>query len=93
MNIRGSAPADDPEPPNLALLMNVGLHVCAQLGTCTLTVGEILGIGTGSIVELDRRHSDPVDLIVNGKRVARGEIVAVEEQLGVRVTEVFDASP
>ena len=82
-------PADDPERPNLALLMNVGLNVCAQLGACTLSVGEVLGIGVGSVVELDRSCSDPVDLILNGKRVARGEIVAVDQKFGVRITELL----
>ena len=90
MNTRRAMPGDDSEPPNLALLMNVALRVCAQLGTCTLTVGEILGIGTGSIVELDRGCTDPVDLILNGKRIARGEVVAVDEKFGLRITELVD---
>ena len=81
---------DDSESPNFALLMNVGLQVCAQLGDCTMTVGEILAIGSGSVVELDRGCNDPVDLIVNGKRVARGEIVAVDERLGIRITELLE---
>ncbi len=89
MNPQGFTAAEDPEPPNLTLLMNVALQICAQLGTCTLTVREVLSMGAGSIVELDRGCTDPVELIVNGKRVARGEIVAVEEKLGVRITELI----
>jgi len=82
--------SEEPEPPNLAFLMNVGLQVAARLGACTMTIGEILGIGAGSIVELDRASDEAVDLIVNGKAIARGEIVAVDEKFGVRVTEILE---
>jgi len=78
------------EGPNLAVLMNVHLQVTAQLGSCTLSVREILEIGTGAVVELDRSNSDPVDLLVNDKPVARGEIVAIDDRLGVRITELVE---
>jgi len=55
-----------------------------------MTIGEILGIGAGSVVELDRASDEPVDLIVNGKAVARGHIVAVDERFGVRITELLE---
>jgi len=75
--------------PNLELLMNVSLHVTAELGKCKLSVRDVLGIGTGSIIELDRLCTDPVDLLVNHKLVARGEIIAVDENFGVRITELI----
>lgn len=74
---------------NLDLLMNVSLQVTAELGKCKMPVAEILKLGTGSIVELDRLAGGPVDLLVNNKLVARGEVVAVDENFGVRVTELI----
>ncbi len=74
---------------NLDLLMNVPLQVTAELGKCKMAVSEILKLGTGSIVELDRLAGGPVDLLVNSKLVARGEVVAIDDNFGVRVTELI----
>ena len=73
---------------SLDLLMNVTLAVSAELGRCKLRLSELLKLGTGAVVELDRRAGAPVDLFVNGRLIARGEIVAVEDRFGVRVTEI-----
>lgn len=73
---------------NLDLLMNVSLGVSAELGRCTMRVSDVLNLGKGSIVELDRLAGSPIDVLVNGRLVARGEIVAVDDRFGVRVTEV-----
>jgi flagellar motor switch protein FliN/FliY len=75
---------------NLDILMNVSLTVTAELGTCKMLVEDILKLGTGSIVELDRLAGGPVDLLVNDRLVARGEVVAVDENFGVRITELID---
>ena len=88
---RASISSDESESPNLATLMNVALQVTARLGCCTMTIGEILEIGAGSVIELDRASDEPVDLIVNGKPVARGQIVAVDEKFGVRITELIES--
>ena len=74
---------------NLDLLMNVQLRVTAELGKCKMMVQDILKLGTGSIVELDRLAGGPVDLLVNNKLIARGEVVAIDENFGVRVTELI----
>jgi len=74
---------------NLDLLMNVPLQVTAELGKCKMAVSDILKLGTGSIVELDRLAGGPVDLLVNSKLVARGEVVAIDDNFGVRVTELI----
>jgi flagellar motor switch protein FliN/FliY len=74
---------------NLDLLMNVPLKVTAELGTCKMLVRDILKLGTGSIVELDRLAGGPVDL-VNDRLVARGEVVAIDDNFGVRVTELIE---
>ena len=75
---------------NLDLLMSVPLQVTAELGKCKMTVQEILKLGAGSVVELDRMAGGPVDLLVNNKLVARGEVVAIEDNFGVRVTEIIE---
>jgi flagellar motor switch protein FliN/FliY len=75
----------------LDLLMNVSLAVSAELGRCSLRLADLLKIGNGAVVELDRRAGAPVDLLVNGRLIARGEIVAVDDRFGVRITEVIAA--
>jgi flagellar motor switch protein FliN/FliY len=70
--------------------MNVPLKVTAELGTCKMLVRDILKLGQGSVVELDRLAGGPVDLLVNDRLVARGEVVAIDENFGVRVTELIE---
>jgi len=73
----------------MGLLMQVPLRLTVAIGSCTMPVAEILKLGAGSIVELDRSVNVPVDLLVNEKPIARGEIVAVEESFGLRITELL----
>ena len=75
---------------NLDVLMNVSVKVTAELGTCKMLVRDILKLGTGSVVELDRLAGGPVDLLVNDRLVARGEVVAIDDNFGVRITELID---
>lgn len=74
---------------NIEVLMHVPLQVTAELGTCKMSVAEVLKLGTGSILELDRLAGGPIDLLVNNKLIARGEVVAVDENFGVRITELI----
>jgi flagellar motor switch protein FliN/FliY len=78
---------------NLDLLMNVSLAVTAELGRCTMRVSDVLKIGRGSIVELDRLAGAPIDVLVNARLIARGEVVAIDDRFGVRVTEVVARRP
>jgi flagellar motor switch protein FliN/FliY len=73
---------------NIDLLMNVSLGVSAELGRCTMRVSDVLKLGKGSVVELDRLAGGPVDVLVNSRLVARGEVIAVDDRFGVRITEV-----
>jgi flagellar motor switch protein FliN/FliY len=73
---------------NFDMLMRVPLHVTAELGGCKMTIEEILRLGTGSILDLNRSAGGPIDVLVNDKIVARGDIVAVGENFGVRITEL-----
>jgi flagellar motor switch protein FliN/FliY len=77
------------ESQNLDLLLNVSLGVSAELGRCTMRVSDVLKLGRGSIVELDRAAGAPIDVLVNDRLVARGEVVAVEDRYGVRLTEIL----
>lgn len=72
----------------LELLLDVELEAAIRFGCCQMPLGEILELGPGDVVELDRHISDPVDLIVSDKIVARGEVVLVNGNLGLQVTEV-----
>jgi flagellar motor switch protein FliN len=77
------------KPQNILLLLDVKLPVAVELGRNRLPVREILEFGPGSIVELDRAASEPVDLLVNGVLVAHGEVVVIEDHFGVRLTTLI----
>jgi flagellar motor switch protein FliN len=76
------------ELDTMELLLHVPLRLSVVLGSCTMSIADILKLGTGSIVELDRDVTHPVDLLVNDRPIARGEIVAIEETFGLRITEL-----
>jgi flagellar motor switch protein FliN/FliY len=75
---------------DLAKLADVTLNVTVELGRTRLKVKELLALGAGSVVELDRVAGAPVDILVNGTLIARGDVVVVDDELGVRVSEVID---
>lgn len=73
---------------NLDLLLDVNLRMTVQLGRQDLAVKDVLSLGNGSVIELDKLATDPVDILVNDRLIARGEVVVVDENFGVRVTEI-----
>lgn len=73
---------------NIDLLMDVPLQVTVELGRTRRPIKDILALGPGSIVELDRFAGEPVDVFVNGQLVARGEVVVIDENFGVRITDI-----
>jgi flagellar motor switch protein FliN/FliY len=75
----------------LDLLHGVEMDVTAELGQTRMTVRELLSLSPGSIVELDRLAGSPADLLVNGRMIGRGEVVVIDENFGIRITEI--ASP
>ncbi len=83
-----------PAPPSLKpgfeLLLDVELEASLRFGSREMPLGEVLGLGPGDIVQLDRHVSDPVDLLVGDKIVARGEVVLINGNFGLRVTEVAE---
>jgi flagellar motor switch protein FliN/FliY len=87
-----------PEAPrerrgSLDLLRNVAMEVTVEIGRTRMTVQELLSLYPGEVIELDRAASAPADLLVNGTLIARGEIVVVDEDFGLRISEIVtDAS-
>ncbi|MCP1334920.1 flagellar motor switch protein FliN [Futiania mangrovi] len=73
---------------DLAQVHDVPVRVSAVLGRARMEVGDLVNLGKGSVVELDRKVGEPVDIVVNNRLVARGEVVLVEDRLGVTMTEI-----
>jgi flagellar motor switch protein FliN/FliY len=72
-------------PPNIQMLLDINLNVTIELGRTRLSIRKVLELGPGSIIELDRLAGEPVDLLVNDKVVAKGEVVVVDEYFGIRI--------
>lgn len=77
------------ESGNIALILDVPLQVTVELGNTRMRIKEILELGVGSIVELDKLAGDPVDIYVNGKLIAKGEVVVIDENFGIKVTDII----
>ena len=76
-------------PENIDLIMDVPLEVTVELGRTSKSIKDILDFAPGTIIELDKLAGEPVDVLVNGKFVAKGEVVVIEESFGIRVTEII----
>ncbi|MBP5600626.1 MAG: flagellar motor switch protein FliN, partial [Lachnospiraceae bacterium] len=74
---------------NIGLIMDVPLNVTVELGRTSKSISEILDFAPGTIIELDKIAGEPIDVLVNGKFVAKGEVVVIEESFAVRVTEII----
>ncbi|MBL67966.1 MAG: flagellar motor switch protein FliN [Verrucomicrobiales bacterium] len=74
---------------NLEFLMDVPLRLSAELGSCQMTMEELLELSVGSVVQLDKPANANVDVYVNQKLVARGEVVVAEDNFGIRIKEVL----
>ena len=79
-----------PSGGNIGLLMDVPLKLTVELGRTTKLVKEILALAPGSVVELDKLAGEPVDILVNEKLIAKGEVVVIDENFGVRITEIIN---
>lgn len=71
------------------LILDVSLEVTVELGRARKPISEILQLGPGAVIELDKLAGEPVDVLVNGKLVAHGEVVVIDENFGVRITEIL----
>lgn len=81
---------ETPEVPSrkLELLLDVPLEVSVELGRSRLSIQNLLSLGPGSVIELDKVAGEPLDILVNGRLIARGEAVVVNDKFGVRLTDI-----
>lgn len=85
-----AAPTHPYEDANaLELLLDIPMEICVELGRLKMMIKDVVELGTGSIVEIDKAAGEPVDLMVNGRLVAKGEVVVIEDNFGVRITEIL----
>lgn len=80
-------------PANLEVLLDVPVKVTVELGACQMPMRDVLQLNSGSVVQLDKIADAPVDLYVNQKKIALGEVVVVEDRLGIKITKVIGAQP
>jgi len=88
------APMSDVRPQNakeLEAVYDIPVQISAVLGRATMQVSQLLKLGRGAVVELDRKVGEAIDIYVNNRLVARGEVVVVDERLGVTMTEIVKA--
>jgi flagellar motor switch protein FliN len=83
------AAPDDKTAGDLATVFDVPVAISAVLGRSTMSVAQLLQLGQGSVLELDRKVGEAIDIYVNNRLVARGEVVIVDERLGVTMTEII----
>jgi len=76
-------------PVNLDLLLDVPVCLTVELGSTKLPMKDVLALTSGSIITLDKLAEEPVELLVNGKRLARGEVVVVDNKFGIKITEII----
>lgn len=81
-----------PLDPKLELLYDLQLPVSIELGRTNMLIRDILRLGRGSVVEFDKLVSEPVDVLINGKKVAEGEVVVIDKHFGIRITTLVDPS-
>ena len=87
-----NAPAGGGQEMNLNLILDVSVTLALEVGRARMSVRDLLQLAPGAVVELDRLAGEPLDVLVNGVRIARGEVVVVNEKFGIRLTDVVSAS-
>lgn len=86
---RSSATNSHDESTSIDMLMDIPLEITVELGRLRMLIKDVVDLGTGSIVEIDKAAGEPVDVMVNGRLVAKGEVVVIEDNFGVRITEIL----
>jgi len=88
-NAASAAGAAARQPQTLDFILDVTLQVTVEVGRARMTIQDLLQLGQGSVVELEKLAGEPLDIYINGKQVARGEAVIVNEKFGVRLTDII----
>ncbi|TKB66591.1 MAG: flagellar motor switch protein FliN [Nitrospira sp.] len=79
-------------PKNIDFILDIPMQVTVQVGSTKMVVRELLQLGQGSVIELEKLAGEPMEVLVNNKLVARGEVVVVNEKFGIRLTDVISAA-
>lgn len=80
-------------PANLDMVLDVPVSLSVELGSTQLPMKDVLELGEGSVITLDKEADAPVELFVNGRLIARGEVVVVEDRFGIKITEIVGKNP
>ncbi len=86
------APSEQGSSASLDTLLDISLPVAIEFGRTKMTVQEVLDIGTGSVIQLERMVGEPIDVFVSDRKLAEGEVVVIGEHFGVRITRIVSAS-
>ncbi|THJ20852.1 MAG: flagellar motor switch protein FliN [Nitrospira sp. CG24E] len=81
-----------PAPKNIEFILDIPMQVTVQVGSTKMVIRELLQLGQGSVIELEKLAGEPMEVLVNNKLVARGEVVVVNEKFGIRLTDVISAA-
>jgi len=81
-----------PAPKNIDFILDIPMQVTVQVGSTKMVIRELLQLGQGSVIELEKLAGEPMEVLVNNKLVARGEVVVVNEKFGIRLTDVISAA-
>ena len=86
------SPSNGSKDRKLDMLMDLSLQISIELGRTTMFIKDILNLQRGSVVEFEKLASEPVDILINGKKMAEGEVVVIEKHFGIRITSLVDTS-
>ena len=89
---QAATPTSGPVDPKMDLLYDLSLPVSIELGRTNMLIRDVLKLGRGSVVEFDKLVSEPVDVLINGKKIAEGEVVVIDKHFGIRITTLVDPS-
>jgi flagellar motor switch protein FliN/FliY len=87
-----ASPSNGHKERKMDMLMDLTLQVSIELGRTVMLIKDILDLQRGSVVEFEKLASEPVDILINGKKMAEGEVVVIEKHFGIRITSLVDAS-
>jgi flagellar motor switch protein FliN len=90
--LESPVPAVTADGADLGRVIDVPVELAVEIGRTTMTIGETLSLAPGSIVSLNRLAGEPVDLLVNGKVIAQGEVVVIDEEFGLRITDIVSTA-
>jgi flagellar motor switch protein FliN len=88
----GNSPAHEKDMANLDFILDIPLEVSVELGRAKMMISDLLQLGQGSVIELTKLAGEPLEIYVNQKLIARGEVVVVNEKFGIRMTDIISPS-